>query len=106
MAPLNHLLQKQVHWEWTAAQESVFESLKAALTSSSVVAHYDPKNSLELACGTSLRVVIFHITPQGYKPIAFASKTLTSSEFAYAQIERKVLAIIFGVKKFHKIILI
>ena len=81
----------------------VFECLKAALPSSSVLAHYDPKSPLGLACDAStvgLEAVIFHITPQGYKPIAFASKTLTPSEFAYAHIEREVLVIIIGSKRF------
>ena len=36
------------------------------------------------------------------KPVAYASRTLTKSETAYAQIEREGLALVFGVRHFHQ----
>ena len=36
------------------------------------------------------------------KPIAFASKGLTPSEVQYAQIEKEMLSIFFGWKRFHQ----
>ena len=38
---------------------------------------------------------------QNGKPIAFASRTLTKTECRYANIEREMLAAVFGVERFH-----
>ncbi|KAK3773726.1 hypothetical protein RRG08_001453 [Elysia crispata] len=35
------------------------------------------------------------------KPIAFASRTLSQSERTYAQTEKELLAVVFGLQKFH-----
>ncbi len=36
------------------------------------------------------------------RPIGFVSKTLTAAEKIYSQLEKEGLAVVFGVKKFHK----
>ena len=38
------------------------------------------------------------------RPIAYVSRTLSSSEKNYAQIEKEALALVFGVQKFHQYI--
>ena len=71
-----------------------------------VLVHYDPRLPLRLAVDGSaygVGVVISHVYPDGAeRPIAYAFRTLTASEKNYAQFEKEALALIFGVRKFHK----
>ena len=66
--------------------------IKALLSSSPVLVHYDPDSPLRLACDASayrVGAVISHniIMPdESKKPIAFASCTLTKAECNYSQL--------------------
>lgn len=83
-----------------------FNKLKEILASDQILTHYSSDLPLILACDASqvgVGCVLSHTFPDGTeKPIAYASKTLNSSQRAYAQIEREALAIIFGIEKFHQ----
>ena len=106
LAPLHRLLQKNVRWEWSDDCKKAFEACKEGLTSDSLLVHYDLNRKLRLACDASsygLAAVLSHVMEDGQeRPIAYASRTLSSSEKNYAQIEQEALSIIFGVKKFHQ----
>ena len=105
-APLNNLLRKDTPWQWTEECQQSFEQIKEALTSTKVLAHYDSKLPVGLACDASavgVGALLFHRYEDGAeRPIAYASKSLTQAEKNYSQIERETLSIIYGVKKFHQ----
>lgn len=67
--------------------------------------HYDERKDLLLTCDASpygVGAVLSHLNSNGIdSPIAYYSRTLTSTERNYAQIDREALAIVAGVKKFH-----
>ena len=104
--PLNRLLSKDNPWEWTSECETAFQEAKRSLTSSTVLVHYNPDLPLKVAADASSRglgAVLSQVMPDGMEhPVAYASRTLSSAEKKYAQVEKEDLALIFAVKKFHQ----
>ena len=74
------------------------------MQSAPLLTHYDPKKPIRLAVdASSFGLGGCEDCEDGEeKPIAFASRTLSSSEQSYSMTEKEALAIIFGVKKFHR----
>ena len=104
--PLNNLLQRGQTWHWSVDCDQAFQEAKAVLSSSRVLVHYDTTLPLTLAADASaygIGTVISHTLPDGSeKPVAYASRSLSSSERNYAQVEKEALSLIFGIKKFHQ----
>ena len=94
--------------KWSEDCETTFNKLKEQLCANPVLTHYDPTLPLKLVCDASpygVGAVISHLLLSGEeKPIAYGSQTLSKTEQNYAQVEKEVLAIIFGIKKFHQYI--
>ena len=106
LEPLHRLLDKDQPWKWTQEHQQAFEHAKSLLVSSKVLVHYDSTRPVVLSCDASpygVGAVLAHVNSNGSEaPIAFASRTLTSAERNYAQIDKEALACMFGVKKFHQ----
>uniref|UniRef100_A0A914WSH7 RNA-directed DNA polymerase n=1 Tax=Plectus sambesii TaxID=2011161 RepID=A0A914WSH7_9BILA len=71
-----------------------------------MLVHYAPHLPIIMAADASndgVGAVIAHCMPDGQElPIAHALKTLFDTEKRYPQIQKEALALIFGIKKFHK----
>ena len=109
LSPLYSLLQKQKKWVWGRSQAKAFDDVKGLLQSSRVLVHFNDKLPLTLACDASpygVGAVLSHkMDDGGERPVAFASRTLTTAEKKYSQLDKEALAIIFGVKKYHQYLL-
>lgn len=107
-APLDALLAKDAKFVWTSACHNSFNRAKAILCSDRLLAHYDPQQEIVVAADASnygIGAVISHRYPDGSeKAIAHASRSLQPAEKNYSQIEKEGLALVFAVKKFHRML--
>ena len=101
---LYQLLSNKTEWSWSKECEISFLWAKEVLSSEQVLVHYDPQKPLVLSVDGSpygIVAVLNHLMEDGSeRPIEFASRTLSSAERNYSQIEKEGLAIIFGIKRF------
>ncbi|KRY46476.1 Transposon Tf2-6 polyprotein [Trichinella britovi] len=105
-SPLNQLLRKDARWKWTGEHTKAVERVKRLLNSPLLLTHYHPEWLIVLAADASnkgIGAVVYHRFSDGtVKVIAHASKKLNAAERNYGQIEKEVLALVYGVKKLHK----
>ncbi|XP_060543768.1 uncharacterized protein K02A2.6-like isoform X2 [Pantherophis guttatus] len=104
--PLHRLLGKAVPWRWGTEEENAFKTIKGLLSSDSVLIQYHETLPLLLTCDASpygIGAVLSHQLPNGSEaPIAYFSKTMSSTERNYSQLDKEALAIVAGVKRFHE----
>ena len=106
--PFNHLLSKIVRWHWSAECEESFTKVRDILMSGLSLTHYDPKQDIIVAAEASeygIGAVLSHRFPDSStKAVSHMSRSLTPTEKKYSQIEKEGLALVFAVRKFHKMI--
>lgn len=106
--PLDELLRADIKWDWNNKCQENFKKIKEILISDLCLTHYNPKLEIIVAADASqygIGACIFHRFPDNsLHPISFASRTLQKPEKQYSQIEKEGLALIFAVKKFHRMI--
>ena len=102
--PLHALLKDDVKFEWGPEAEKAFASIKNELCSPNVLVPFDPQKPLLLATDASpygISAVISHRFPDNSdRPIAYFSRSLSTTEKKYSQIDKEALGIRCGVEKF------
>ena len=97
--PLCELLKKDTDFIWNCTYDTAFQQVKEAVISDTTIRYFNPSLPVMIQVDAS-QVGIGAALLQNGKPMAFASKALTKTECQYANIERKMLAAIFGVERF------
>ncbi|UYV63838.1 K02A2.6-like [Cordylochernes scorpioides] len=97
---MRNLLKKDIIWNWNIAADQELNFIKTLLTSPPVLRHFDPNEPLKLFADAS-KDGLGAILMQKEKPLSYASASLTSPQKHYSQIEKELLALYFGCKRFH-----
>ncbi|KAL7851899.1 hypothetical protein SRHO_G00176840 [Serrasalmus rhombeus] len=100
-APLRKLLEHDTQQHWEQSQAQSLEKLKSLLTNTPTLKLYDVKVHVTLSVDASSEGIGAAVLQDG-KPVAYGSHTLTDSQRRYAQIEKELLAIVYGCEKFHQ----
>ena len=94
------LLKDDVEFVW---EENVhgecFKRVKAVIASAPVLKYFEPSVEAVLPCDASQHGLGACLMQNG-QPVAYATRSLTETECNYVQMEKELLAIVFGVEKF------
>ena len=101
--PMRALTHKGVEWSWLHQHQQAFDKVKRVITQIPVLQYYDVQKEVTLQCDASQDGLGASLLQEG-KPVAFASRALTSAERNYAQIEKELLAVVFAADKFEQYI--
>ena len=98
--PLRELVKDRSAFDWSPAHQETFDKVKNAISAETTLGYYDPTKEIILPADASTAGLGATLL-QDQKPIAFASETLTDTESRYANIERELLAVVYGCERFH-----
>jgi hypothetical protein len=101
-APLRDL-KKAETWCWNIEHQEAFDRIKRELSSNRVLKYFDATKPLLLSVDASCKGLGAAVI-QDNAVIAYASRALTETEQNYAQIEKEMLAVVYGCTKFHRLI--
>ena len=102
--PMRQLLKTGKTFFWSAECEAAFIDLKQEIASDRVLTTFNPELPITLttdASPTGIGAILSHKVGTEDRPIAFASRALTSAEQNYTQLDREAVAIVFALKKFY-----
>ena len=103
-APLRDLTKTKTPWRWTSLERQAFEELKRRIARHSTLAYFSASAETRLVVDASpvgLGAVLLQRREGVFRPVEYASRSLTDVERRYSQTEREALAVVWGCERFH-----
>ena len=101
--PIRDLLSSKNEWLWSDQQQKSFEFIKKHLSTSPILALFDPEKETIISSDASsygLGAVLKQKQPGGERrPIAYISRSLKDTEQRYAQVEKEALALTWACER-------
>ncbi|GJV21412.1 reverse transcriptase domain-containing protein [Tanacetum coccineum] len=101
--PMTHLLEKDTPFIFSEECIQVFQTLKKKLTEAPILIAPDWDQPFELMCDASdyaIGAVLGQRIEKHFRPIHYASKTMTEAESNYTTTEKEMLAVVYAFEKF------
>nr|GEZ92295.1 reverse transcriptase domain-containing protein [Tanacetum cinerariifolium] len=101
--PMTHLLEKDTPFVFSEDCIQAFQTLKKKLTEAPILIAPSWDLPFELMCDASdfaICAVLGQCHEKHFRPIHYASKTLTNGESNYTKTEKEMLAVVYAFKKF------
>ena len=93
--PLRSLLSNKHEWCWGPAQQESFFHLKTELVKPTVLTYYNPEADTKVSADASsygLGAVLLQLTNSVWRPVSFASCSMSDTELCYSQIKKEALS--------------
>nr|GFA41653.1 reverse transcriptase domain-containing protein [Tanacetum cinerariifolium]GFA42589.1 reverse transcriptase domain-containing protein [Tanacetum cinerariifolium] len=101
--PMTRLLEKDTPFFFSKECVEAFQTLKRKLTEAQILIASDWDFPFELMCDASdfaIGVVLGQRHEKHFRPIHYASKTMTEAESNYTTMEKEMLAVVYAFEKF------
>lgn len=100
---LRDLLKQDTPWFWDKEHQQAFEFIKGTISDKSTLQYFDTNKPVTLEVDASQRGLGVAVLQDNH-PVAYASRALTDTQSRYSNIEREMLAIVFGCERFHHLL--